>query len=152
MTDTIAADHRRATALVVHYGNENQEGVDAILLEAGHAERLPHLLYAVLQLHAGIVPQVYTELGLGLVNDLLLAYTANPDAATAVAAQVIVADATGTPWPPEALSYRGARIAELTLRVIAVQRAVTPALYSTAGLEALQRSVATWAQREADDD
>lgn len=52
MTDPIAGDQRRATALVCHYGRNNTEGMAAILGEAADLGRPMELVAAVLKLHS----------------------------------------------------------------------------------------------------
>lgn len=153
MTDTIAADHRRATALVVHYGYQDQAGIDAILSEALQARRIAPLLAAVLDLHAGIIPTLHTELGLLCVNDMLGSIITAPDSDpdTVLAVQIITSRAARTAWPAALQDAPADRVAELLLRVVATLKAVVPGLHSPLALQALRRGVVDWAARDTDD-
>lgn len=62
------ADARRATALVVHYGRNDEEGVKAVLAEVAEVGRAMQLVFALLALNEEIMPALYTPAGLDLMS------------------------------------------------------------------------------------
>lgn len=156
MTETNAADNRRATTLAVHYGRQDQAGVDAVLAEALQADRITPLITAVLDLHAGIVPTLHTPDGQTLLAQMLhdLAADRDGDPDCARAARLIVAHSEGNADGCTTVLREAAdadRVAETIVGVLAVFRAYVPVLYGELGLSVLQRNIIGWAAREEDD-
>lgn len=67
-----AADLRRAAALIVHYGRNNEDGVKAIIAETSDAKRPVPLILALLTLTDQVVPALYTDLGMSLLSAHIL--------------------------------------------------------------------------------
>jgi hypothetical protein len=149
--EVTAADNRRATALVCHYGAQNLDGVNAILRETVEAARIPPLFVAVLDLHQGIIPILLTEDGLACANYMVYSLTTDEDADTTRAAQLITAHGQQDQGAFDNLMRQAAdddRFTELLVAVIVVFRTVIPQLYSELGLKVLQRNILNWAARE----
>lgn len=60
-------DRRRAAAVVVHYGNSDFDGVNAILREVAETDRVSPFILALLDLYSALVPELRTELGMSLM-------------------------------------------------------------------------------------
>lgn len=72
MTNPAAGDCRRAAALVAHHGNNNVDGINAVLQEAAEADRVTQLFLAILDLYQTIVPALYTKLGMQALSQTVL--------------------------------------------------------------------------------
>jgi hypothetical protein len=66
------ADMRRAGALITHFGQGSDEGVNAILEEAVKAGRCLSLLLAVLAVYNELVPELRSEMGMQLMGSAVL--------------------------------------------------------------------------------
>jgi hypothetical protein len=66
------ADHRRAAALIVHFGQGDTEGMAAIFREVNEDARLTELMLAVLSLYNEMVPEVRTQLGMSLLSSYVM--------------------------------------------------------------------------------
>ncbi|GJF17740.1 hypothetical protein NGTWS0302_16920 [Mycolicibacterium cyprinidarum] len=153
MTIHEAADQRRATALVCHYGRNNLDGINAILAEASEADRVVPLIGATLSLHAHIVPILYTEDGLACLTHMIYALAEDPevDEDCARAARLAVAhseqDATATNAVLAAAAHAD-RATQLITAILTLFSSTVPTLYSELGLKVLERSILNWAARE----
>jgi hypothetical protein len=65
-------DLRRAAALIVHHSRQDVAGINSILIEAGEENRNSELLLALLHLYQALMPHVHTELGLRLLEGIVL--------------------------------------------------------------------------------
>lgn len=157
MTTTLAAaDNRRATALVCHYGRANLSGVNTILNEADTKRRVTPLVISVLDLHAGIIPILLTDDGLACLTamlDDLHETTTDTDQKRAVelitSHNVQDAEKFGTTL---AAAGKDDKVSETIEAILAIFRAYVPLLYCELGLTVLQRSIIDWAGREAKED
>lgn len=71
MTEQITlqpADHRRAAALVVHFGHGDSGGMAAVFRETNECQRLTELMLGVLSLYDAVVPELRTDLGMQLMS------------------------------------------------------------------------------------
>lgn len=153
MTNLAATDCRRATALVVHYGTENRDGVNALLQETAEDERVTEMLLSLLGLFDNVIPQLHTQLGMTCLSDVLLQLandqTAPPDLNRA--ARLIAhygnnnVDAINTVLT-EACEANA--VSTLIIAVLNLYSTVAPAVYTRLGLTALQRSILDFAARE----
>ena len=69
-------DAKRAATLVVHFGRRDLEGVNDVI-DGVNADPDPNaatarLLFAVLELYAGILPALHTPRGLSLLNAMVV--------------------------------------------------------------------------------
>ena len=69
-------DAKRAATLAVHFGRRDVEGVNAVIEEV-NAEPDPNaatarLLFATLELYAGILPALHTPAGLRLLSQMVV--------------------------------------------------------------------------------
>ncbi len=70
------ADAKHAAALVVHFGRRDVEGVNEVI-DRVNADPDPNaatarLLFAVLELYAGILPALHTPRGLDLLSAMVV--------------------------------------------------------------------------------
>lgn len=65
-------DMRRAGALITHFGQGSNEGVQAILADAVEAGRVLELLLAVLAVYNELVPELRSEMGMQLMGSAVL--------------------------------------------------------------------------------
>ena len=69
-------DARRAASLVVHFGRRDLDGVNEVIRQVSDDEDPPaataRLLFATLELYAGILPTLHTPRGLELINALVV--------------------------------------------------------------------------------
>lgn len=63
-----AADARRASALTVHFGRGDGDGVEAVLAEVAEEKRTMQLVFALLHLNNEVMPAIYTDAGLDLMS------------------------------------------------------------------------------------
>ena len=159
MTNPAAGDNRRATALVVHYGNDNLDGVNAILREAVEVDRVSLLIANVVDLHDQIVPILLTEDGIACLSQMMYSLAEDQDADPDFrrAARLIIAHAQrdlDTINTVLAEAAAADHVTGLVLAVLGTYRSYLPLLYSQLGLRVLQRSALDWAAREntTDDD
>ena len=68
MIEVKAADIRRAAALIVHYGHQDDAGMDAILQEANEPNRIAELILATIRVYETLIPLLHTEAGLALLR------------------------------------------------------------------------------------
>lgn len=66
------ADFRRAAALILHFEQEDSEGVHALLQETAEAGRAAPLILAMLQIYSMLMPELKTPLALTWLSDALL--------------------------------------------------------------------------------
>ena len=70
------ADAKRAALLVIHFGRLDVAGVNEIIRQVNEEPDGPaassRLLFAVLELYAGIVPSLHTDTGLALLNAMVV--------------------------------------------------------------------------------
>lgn len=72
MIEVTAADFRRACALVVHHRNRNTDGCNVVLQEVNDTDRIAQLIFAVLDLYQQLIPVVHTEIGVCVLNQLIM--------------------------------------------------------------------------------
>ncbi len=82
MIEVTAADFRRACALVVHHRNRNTDGCNAVLAEVNDTDRIAELIFAVLDLYEKLIPILHTEIGVSVLNQLILDMAAREEAET----------------------------------------------------------------------
>lgn len=153
MTNHAATDCRRASALVVHYGTEQHDGVNEVLKESTESGRATEFIIAVLQLFQNVVPQLVTELGMACLSDTILRLAKDEDADPDCrrAAQLIAhhgnANVSGI---NTVLSHacEADRVTPLILAVLHLYSITVPAVFTALGLSALQRSVLDFAALE----
>jgi hypothetical protein len=148
-----AADCRRATALVVHYGAQNLEGVDAVLKEAVTVNRVMPLITSVLDLHESVVPLLLTQDGLACLTQMIytLADDEDGDQDCRRAARLVIRhDRRDAPGINAVLkeAAEADRVTELVVGLLSLYSTLVPMLYSQLGLQVLQRSILDWAARE----
>lgn len=151
MTEITPADNRRATALVCHFGRQNTAGLNAVFLETTEADRPVELIQAVLALHAGVIPILFTPDGLACASQMIHSLTTDDDADTRRAAKLITAHDQRDDDAFDATLLQAAeagRCTQLLISVLNTFRTVVPVLYSEIGLQTLERSIITWAARE----
>lgn len=153
MTNPIAGDQRRATALTVWYGHTDLDGVNTVLQEAAEIDRVRQLVLGILDLHAHVVPILLTGDGLACLTQMIYSATedqdGDPDCARA--ARLIVAHSERDTTAYKAVLQDAAeadRVADTIVGILGVFRAFVPLLYSELGLAVLQRSILDWAARE----
>ncbi len=70
------ADAKRAATLVVHFGRRDLDGVNEVIrqvnTEADPAAATARLLFATLEMYAGILPTLHTPRGLALLNQMVV--------------------------------------------------------------------------------
>lgn len=151
---TNSADSRRATALVVHYGRSNSDGMTAVLDEAANVGRAMELVAAVLNLHSHVVPVLLSADGLACLTQMV--YRMADDAELvgedlARAARLVTAHseqdmaAIAELLPPGTTAEQAAQAAS---GLLALYISVVPFLYSELGLSVLERNILDWAARE----
>lgn len=155
MTNPIAGDQRRATALTVWYGHRDLDGVNTVLAEAAELDRVRELVLGVLDLHAHVVPILLTGDGLACLTQMIysLAEDQDGDPDCARAARLIVAHSERDTDAYKAVLREAAdadRVADTIVGILANFRTFVPLLYSELGLTVLQRSILDWAAREDD--
>jgi hypothetical protein len=158
MTNPLAADCRRATALAVHYGNQDVDGVNSVLVEAIELDRAAELIVAVLELHAQVIPILLSGDGLACLTQMIHSLSQgrdgdDPDCARA--ARLIVAHSEHNFDAYDAVLLEAGDAEGITktfMAILATFRAFVPLLYSELGLTVLQRSILDWAAREDGDD
>ncbi len=153
-TPLTAADNRRATTLTVWYGHQNLDGVNTVLREAAEIQRVRHLILAVLDLHAQVIPVLLTDDGLACLTQMIYSLTedqdGDPDCARA--ARLIAAHSEQDADAYKAVLREAAdadRVTDTIVGTLADFRAFVPLLYSELGLAVLQRNILDWASREA---
>ncbi len=69
-------DARRAATLVVHFGRRDVDGVNEVIRQVNADGDAPaataRLLFATLELYAGILPTLHTPRGLALLNQMVV--------------------------------------------------------------------------------
>ena len=153
MTTVTAADNRRATTLVCHYGHDNLEGVTAVLQETVEANRVTKLIISILDLHRGITPILLTQDGLACLTQMIYsaADETTQDQDCRRAARLIIChnerdtDGINTVLNEAADAER---VSELLVGLLSLFSNFLPILYSQLGLEVLQRIILDWAARE----
>ncbi|MDP9437055.1 MAG: hypothetical protein M3P93_18460 [Actinomycetota bacterium] len=69
-------DAKRAAALVVHFGRRDVEGVNTVIndvnADPNSNAATARLLFAVLELYAGILPALHTPRGLDLLSQMVV--------------------------------------------------------------------------------
>lgn len=66
--DLTHADMRRASALIVHYGRGDEEGLTAVFKETSEAHREVSLILAILAAINEIMPAIYTDFGMSIMS------------------------------------------------------------------------------------
>lgn len=69
----LASDRRRAAAAIIHFGQGNFDGVNAVLQESAEADRVSPFIIGLLDLYNDLMPALHTPLGMGLLGDHLMA-------------------------------------------------------------------------------
>ncbi len=154
MTNPDAADNRRATALVCHYGRHNIDGFNAVLEETADEDRGTELIGAVLALHAQVIPILLTGDGLACLTGAIYTRRDDPDYSDGIrnAARLVTADSEGNIDDlNEALREATTSdwgVTYLVFSVLSMFSTLVPILYSELGLRTLERSIIDWAARE----
>ncbi len=70
------ADAKRAAAMVIHFGRRDVDGVNEIIRQVNDeddaAAATARLLFATLEMYAGILPMLHTPRGLALLNAMVV--------------------------------------------------------------------------------
>ncbi len=70
------ADAKRAATLVVHFGRRDVDGVNEVIRQVNDeddaAAATARLLFATLEMYAGILPMLHTPRGLALLNAMVV--------------------------------------------------------------------------------
>lgn len=160
MTDpTHAADRRRATAMVVHWGRHNFDGFNALLAEAREASRVTAMVVEILALHSEVVPVLLTEDGIACatgeirrVAEISDEDTSDPGMADIRrAARLMFAYAKpDADWINRLLqeAVDADRAVDLVMSLLELYRRVIPQVYSEVGLNVLGRTILQWAADE----
>jgi hypothetical protein len=154
-----AADRRRATALVCHYGRGSFEGWNAVVAEAADLGRVTALVIELVALHADVVPVLLTKDGVACVSDAIYRIVTAPaqtDEDPAVedcrrAGRLMFAYAEDKLAEINAVLREAVdlgRATELVVAVLEMYRRHVPQMYSPLGLQVLERSILSWAMRE----
>jgi hypothetical protein len=80
MIEITAADFRRACALIVHHRNRNTDGCNAVLQQVNETERIAQLIFGILDLYQQLIPILHTELGITVLNQLIIDMAAREEA------------------------------------------------------------------------
>lgn len=144
------ADKRRAVAIICHHGNNDTEGVNAVLREADAANRVVPLITTVLDVHQDAVPQLVTEAGLACISDFVLGLANySRDADTRRAATLIAHHGNGnTEGVRDVLIDASDHATKLIMSVLSLYTTICPLLYTPLGLHLLQPAAARWAGQE----
>lgn len=152
MTNLVATDCRRATALVVHYGNRNHDGTNAVLKEASDDERVTEMILSILGLFNSVIPQLHTDLGMACLSDTVLTLAKDAADTDCRRASRLVAhygndnvDGINTVLA-EACDDNA--VTPLILGLLHLYYTVTPVVFTPVGMSALQQSVLDFAARE----
>ncbi len=70
-TPEIARFARRAVALLVHYGERDVDGLNAVLEEVKGPADCAHLVVALLGLIEHLAPQTYTPAGIAIARSVI---------------------------------------------------------------------------------
>ncbi len=72
----ILEDARRAAAMVVHFGRRDVDGVNEVIRQVSDDEdpsaATARLLFATLEMYAGILPMLHTPRGLALLSAMVV--------------------------------------------------------------------------------
>lgn len=153
MTNPIAADNRRATALVCHFGRQNMEGVNAVLAETIEERRITPLIVALLELHANVIPVLLTPDGMACFTAAVYVL-ANDEGLSADARQAVQLILSHNDQNDQEFNHvlRAAadagQVTELIVSLLSLFCTLMPILYSELGLQTLERSILDWAARE----
>jgi hypothetical protein len=153
MTNPLAGDHRRATALVCHFGRNNTPGMNAILEEAVTENRVSPLIVAVLALHEQVIPLLLTKDGLACLTGAIYTLVDDPNHSddTRRAARLVTADSEQNLDAINAVLQEAAaanRVTQLVVAILSMFSTLVAILYSEVGLRTLERSILDWAARE----
>ncbi|RIT84232.1 hypothetical protein D2E82_03240 [Mycobacteroides abscessus] len=153
MTDPLAGDCRRATALVVHYSARNIDGCNEVLKEAVESDRVVRLIAALCDLFQVIVPALITQLGMACMSEMVLdmANTTDGDPDIRRAARLIAHHGNSNVDGVNSVLEDAAeadRVTELVLALLNLYETILPALYAPTGLRALQQTVLDFAAQE----
>ncbi|OBB71215.1 hypothetical protein A5759_23295 [Mycobacterium sp. 852014-52144_SCH5372336] len=153
MTNPIAGDCRRASSLVVHYGTQNQEGVNTVLREAVELGRATELITATLDLFQHVVPQLVTTLGIACISDTVTRLSEDEDADPDCnrAARLITHHANKNVKCINIVlteACEADRVTPLILATLELYSVICPMIFTHLGLTALQQSVLDFAVRE----
>ncbi len=70
------ADAKRAAAMVIHFGRRDVDGVNEVIravnADGDAAEATARLLFATLELYAGLLPTLHTPRGLALFSQMVV--------------------------------------------------------------------------------
>jgi len=149
----IYGDHRRANALICHYGRENLAGVVEILAEAAEAKRTLGLIAAVLDVHRHVVTLLLTTDGLACLAAMIAAAAESEDPDIAAAARLIEAHSEQDERAAQAVIDEAAAADRVTDLIVAVLRTfahTVPPMYSPFGIEVLAQNIMHFAAREGD--
>lgn len=146
MTDRLqAADCRRATALVCHYGRRNADGVNEIFHETVEANRVSELLMATASLYSYITPVLVTQLGMRCLSETVMNIAkegANESGRRA--AKLIIAHSAADVDAINAVlkdAKEANAITDLFMSMMNIYAMLVPALTTNLGLTALQSAI-----------
>jgi hypothetical protein len=73
-------DCRRAARLVIRHDRRDAPGINAVLKEAAEADRVTELVVGLLSLYSSLMPMLYSQLGLQVLQRSILDWAAREDA------------------------------------------------------------------------
>lgn len=153
MTNPLAADCRRASALVLNYGRRDHAGVNAILQESAEVDRVTDLIVATLSLFQSVVPVFVTEYGMHAMGQVVLglANDHEGDGDVRRAAALVAHDANANVQGLNAVLAEASEttgISALILNVMHLYSTILPSLFTPLGLATLHQNVLDLAAKE----
>jgi hypothetical protein len=153
VTNPLAGDCRRASALVLNYGRRDHAGVNAILQESAEADRVTDLILATLTLFQSVVPILITDYGMHAMGQVILGLAQDRDGDDNVrrAAALVAHDGNSNVQGINAILQEASEttgISELILNVMHLYATILPSLFTPLGLDTLQRNVLDLAAKE----
>lgn len=154
MSNLLAGDCRRASALAVHYGAQSPQGVDQILRESVEVGRVTPTIEAALSLFQIAVPEFMTGLGLAALSEVILGMAqdseSDPDLRRAAGIIAHHGNNNADGFNSVLVEAKNTdRVTELILAVLHLYMTVAPVLFTPLGLRALEENVMRLAVEEA---
>lgn len=152
MTNPVAGDCRRATALVSHHAHGSLPGVNEILRSSVECDRVTPTIIATLDFYQAVVPMFITHLGMQALSEVVNNLASNDtDTDRQRAARLIAHHANDN--VPELNSVLQAtaqadRVTQTILSLLDLYVILLPQLQTPLGLRCLEKSVVDLAAAE----
>ena len=155
------ADDRRAAALILHRRSADEQGVVAILAEAGETKRQVQLLLAVMDLYRNAIAELRSDAGIELMASYVGDMAQRADEAEGPAADMVKAapllDAHAREdWDAFndvlARAASAGRSANLLIGLLDLYEVLMPDLNSTTGRDWFTRLIAAFVNEEVQGD